>query len=185
MREIAVDVGDLDLVDGVLLTTPVRTLYDCARWLAPVEGLVVADSLAYAGLVTAADISKYRNTHKGTPGVTRLDAVLRLLEPLSEAAMQTRVRYLLVTSGLPRPTAQHVVKDSGGKFVARLELAYVGARLAVESGGAQHWEQRRADDRRRDALRALGWRSIVVSGTDLEAPECIVARVRSALQLAA
>lgn len=185
-REVTIDVTDLDLVNGVLLTTPVRTLYDCARWLAPVERLVVADAFAHDGLVTAEELSSYRNAHKGIRDVRRVDEVLRLLEPLSESPMETRLRCLLVTAGLPRPTAQHVVRDASGNFVARLDLAYLGPRLAIEYDGAFHWEQRREDDRRRDAVRALGWTVLVVSASDLAGSGAgVVERVRVHLRSAA
>lgn len=185
-REITVDVTDLDMVNGVLLTTPVRTAYDCSRWLAPVERLVVADALAHDGLLTAEELSLYRNAHKGIRDVKRVDEVIKALEPLSESPMETRLRYCLVAAGLPRPTAQHVVRDAGGSFVARLDLAYLGSRLAIEYDGAFHFDQRREDDRRRDAIRALGWTVLVVSGSDLQDGGLeVVARVRAHLRLAA
>lgn len=185
-REVTVEASDLDLRDGVVLTTAVRTVYDCARWLSPVEGLVVADALAHAGLVTADEISAYRVTHSAIRGVRRVDNVLAALEPLSESPMETRLRYLLVSRGLPRPVAQHVLRNPAGGFVARLDLAYIGARVAIEYDGAWHWEARRADDRRRDAVRALGWTVIVVSATDLQGDsERVVGQIRSALRAAA
>ena len=185
-REVTIKAADLDLAGGVLLTTPVRTIYDCARWLSPAEGLVVAEALIHDGLLTVEELSQYRNSHRGIRNVTRLDDLLRMLEPLSESPMETRLRYLLVAAGLPRPIAQHVLRDSSGAFVARLDLAYLGSRLAIEYDGAQHWEQRRADDRRRDAIRALGWRVIVVSASDyFGAPERVVNQVRTALRTAA
>jgi very-short-patch-repair endonuclease len=181
-KEVTVDVTDLDLVNGVLLTIPVRTLYDCARWLRPPERIVVADALAHDGLVTADELSAYRNSHRGIRHVTRVDEVLRMLEPLSESPMESRLRYLLVAAGLPRPTAQHVVRDAAGNFVARLDLAYPGCRLAIEYDGAFHWEQRREDDRRRDGVRARGWTVLVVSGSDLRGRgEAVVERVRGYL----
>lgn len=185
-REITVDVTDLDLLNGVLLTTPVRTLYDCARWLAPAERLVVADALAHDGLVTPDELSAYRNRHKGIRDVRRVDDVIKAMEPLSESPMETRLRHLLVAAGLPRPTAQHVVRDPSGGFVARLDLAYLGCRLAIEYDGAFHWDQRREDDRRRDAVRDLGWTVLVVSASDLQnGGEALVARVRAQLRAAA
>lgn len=179
-REVTVDVRDLDMVNGVLLTTPVRTVYDCSRWLAPAERLVVADALTHDGLLTAEELSLYRNAHKGIRDVTRVDAVIAALEPLSESPMESRLRHLLVASGLPRPTAQHVVRDPSGNFVARLDLAYLGCRLAIEYDGAFHWEQRGEDDRRRDAVRALGWTVIVVSASDMRGTgQGVVDRVRA------
>jgi hypothetical protein len=185
-REVTVDVTDLDMVNGVLLTTPVRTVYDCSRWLAAAERLVVADALVHDGLLTVEELSLYRNTHKGIRDVKRVDEVINGVEPLSESPMETRLRHLLVAGGLPRPTAQHVVRDASGNFVARLDLAYLGPRLAIEYDGAFHWNQRREDDRRRDAVRALGWTVLVVSASDLlEAGRGVVERVRTHLRQAA
>jgi hypothetical protein len=185
-REIAVDVTDLDLRDGVLLTTPVRTLYDCARWLSPVEGLVVADSLVGAGLITPADISRYRNAHKGTRGVASVDRVLALLEPRSGSAMQTRVRHILITAGMPRPAAQYVVRDATGQFVAHLGLAYVGLKLAIECDGETHLDSEVDDETRRELLRDLGWTVVVLNPADLvEAPTLVAEHVRLALSQAA
>jgi very-short-patch-repair endonuclease len=185
-REVTIDASDLDLVDGVLVTTPVRTAYDCARWLSPVEGLVVADALAHEGLVTVEELSRYRFAHPGIRNVCRVDEVLRMIEPLSESPMETRLRHLLVSAGLPRPAAQHVLKDAAGDFVARLDLAYVGVRLAIEYDGTWHFEQRRADDRRRDAIRELDWKILVYSAEDYnDAPGRIVEQVRGALRRAA
>jgi very-short-patch-repair endonuclease len=182
-REVTVKATDLDLLDGVLVTTPVRTAYDCARWLSPVEGLVVADALAHGGLLTAEALGAYRASHAHIRNVTRVDRVLAMLEPFAESPMETRVRHLLVDAGLPRPTAQHVIRDAAGHFVARVDLAYVGIKLAIEYDGAWHFEQRRADDRRRDAIRALGWTVVVVSAEDYrDAPRRVVEHVRSFVQ---
>jgi hypothetical protein len=49
-REISVVDSDLQVVDGVLITTPLRTVFDWGRWLSLVEGTVVADALSHAKL---------------------------------------------------------------------------------------------------------------------------------------
>ncbi|HWC33244.1 MAG TPA: DUF559 domain-containing protein [Mycobacteriales bacterium] len=181
-REITIEACDLDVVDGVLVTTPVRTVFDCARWLSKTEGLVVADALAYRGQLTAESLSAYRNQHKGIRHVGRVDETIRLLEPLCESPMETRLRIFLINAGLPRPTAQHVIRDSSGSFVARVDLAYVGSQVAIEYDGAFHWEQRRADDRRRDAIRALGWTVVVASAEDyFEQPQRFLRAVKDAI----
>jgi hypothetical protein len=182
VREITVEDDDIQQLDGVAVTTPLRTAFDCARWLSLVEGVVVADWLAHAGLIAAEELTAYASTHRGLRGVRRLAQVGDLLEPRSESPMESRLRVLLITSGLPRPEPQWEVRDSAGGFVARLDLAYPDRRLAVEYDGALHWAQRRADDRRRDALRALGWEVIVVSSEDYyREPLALVAKVRAAL----
>jgi hypothetical protein len=52
VRQVTVDVVDLQEIDGVLITTELRTAFDCARWLTVVEGVVFADHLAHLGRVS-------------------------------------------------------------------------------------------------------------------------------------
>jgi very-short-patch-repair endonuclease len=182
VREITVDQDDLIWWSDVPVTSPVRTTFDCLRWLSPVEGVVVADALVHRGLVRVDDLSTYAKAHRGLRNVTRVDRALELIEPLAESPMETRLRLLLMSAGLPRPVAQHVVQDEVGRFVARLDLAYPAERVAVEYDGAFHWNQRRDDDRRRDRIRTLGWTVLVFSAEDYyQQPEALTKMVRAAL----
>jgi very-short-patch-repair endonuclease len=181
LREITVESSDLDLVEGTLVTTPLRTAFDCARWLSLTEAVVVADAFAAAGLMTKAAFCAYTKSHRGLRGVRQADMVADLVEPLTESAMESRLRVLLITSGFPRPVPQHVVKDHAGRFVARLDFAYPDRRIAIEYDGSLHWEQRRDDDRRRDNVRALDWTVLVASRSDYyEEPHAFLAQARRA-----
>jgi hypothetical protein len=183
VREITVDDADLQLVDGVLMTTPLRTVFDCGRWLPVVEGTVVADAISHSGAITLDELTAYTRSHRALRGIRSLDAVLDLMDPKSESPMETRVRVLVVRAGIPRPESQVVIRDPAGGFVARADLGYREQRVALEYDGAVHWEQRRADDRRRDAMRALGWTVIVVSREDYyDDPDNILRMVRKALK---
>lgn len=186
VREITVDSADLDVVEGVPLTTPLRTAFDCARWLSLVESVVAVDALAHSGLITPVEFAAYVRVHRKLRGVRQADLVATLVEPLSESPMESRLRVLLVSSGFDGPAAQYVVRNGRGDFVARADLAYPERRLIVEYDGALHWEQRRADDRRRDAIRALGWTVLVASRSDYyDHPDAFLAQVRRAFAAAA
>jgi very-short-patch-repair endonuclease len=89
----------------------------------------------------------------------------------------------LIRAGLPRPESQVEIRDAYDGFVARVDFAYVPQRVVIEYDGAWHWQTRRHDDRRRDALRALGWTVIVVSAEDLARPVALIAQVRGVLAL--
>jgi hypothetical protein len=156
VREITVEGSDLQVVNGITITTELRTVFDCSRWLSLIEAVVVADAIAHTGAITPADLAAYTAAHRGLRGVRQLDEVLEQIEPLSESPMETRVRLRMVQSGLPRPQAQIIVTNALGEFVARADLGYDEHRLIIEYDGSQHWEQRRADDLRRDAIRRLG-----------------------------
>lgn len=78
----------------------------------------------------------------------------------AETAEETHLRLLLVRAGLPEPVLNIELRDSRGRFVARLDLAYPGYRLAVEHDGRTHAfdEQQFAKDADRwDAIRSEGW----------------------------
>jgi uncharacterized protein DUF559 len=181
-REITVTDDDLTVIDGITITTALRTAFDCGRWLALVESVVVADTLAHAGGLTVADLAEYTRNHRALRGVRQVDRVIDLMDPLSESPMETRVRLLIVLAGLPRPQSQLIVTDLLGRFVARADLGYDVHRLIVEYDGAFHWEQRREDDRRREAMRGLGWTVLVFSADDYyKTPGATIERVRSAL----
>ncbi len=186
LRELTVEASDLDLIDGSFITTPLRTAFDCARWLALSEAVVVADALASSRLIAPDAFKSYNRSHRGLRGVRQADLVADLVEPLSESPMESRLRVLLVTSGLARPVAQFVVTDPSGSFIGRADLAYPDHRIIVEYDGSLHWDQRRDDDRRRDAMRAAGWTVLVASRTDYyETPHQFVGQVRRAMAAAA
>ena len=105
---------------------------------------------------------------------------------MAEFQQESRLRLLLQRSAfLPRPVAQHVVRDTNG-FVARVDFAWPDARLAVEYEGRWHGERQNvAKDRRRlNQLTAAGWTVLFVTAEDLVDPVRLVARIVAALSAA-
>ncbi|HWA67458.1 MAG TPA: DUF559 domain-containing protein, partial [Mycobacteriales bacterium] len=181
VREITVEASDLHVIDEAAITTPVRTAFDCARWLSLTEAVVVVDALCHAGLMGPDDFSAYVRSHRRLRGVRQADWVAQLVEPLTESPMESRLRVLLISAGFDRPVAQYVVTDQTGRFIGRADFAYPERRLIIEYDGAHHWEQRRADDRRREQMRASGWTVLVASREDYyERPQEFLGRVRRA-----
>ena len=174
--------ADVTTLDGVPLTTPVRTAFDALRLLRGAERLVVADAICHLGLTSVAAISSHFAGQRRLRNLRVGERLVDYVEPLAESPMETRLRVVLIDGGLARPFVQHVVLDANGRFVARLDLAYPDDKVAVEFDGAWHWERRRDDDRRRDRLRALGWEVLVFSADDLKTPEAIVAQVAASLR---
>lgn len=177
------DRTDICMLDDIQVTTPVRTAFDCLRWLRHPEGLVVADSLTHLGLVNVDEIRTYFGSKRRLRNLRIGERLVELIEPLTESPMETRVRIGLIDGGLPRPIAQHEVYAAHGGFVGRLDLAYPDAKLGVEYDGADHWKQRRDDDRRRTAIRACGWEVLVYSADDVyQTPWAMCAEVREQLR---
>jgi very-short-patch-repair endonuclease len=178
------DAADITVVDGMRVTNRIRTVFDCLRWLKYAEPLVVADAMAHAELVTLDELRAYFTGKRRLRNLRIGERLLDQVEPKSESPMETRLRVVLTSSGLRRPEAQWEVFDRAGHFVGRLDLAYPEARLGVEYDGADHWKQRRADDRRRDAIRATGWEVLVFSADDVfKTPVSTAAHVARVLRV--
>lgn len=186
LRRLMLAADEVVAIGGWLVTTPMRTAFDCARWLPTTEAVVVVDALAHAGLIDLEGLLAFAALHPGVRWVRRVAGVVALADARSESPMETRLRLLLTRAGFVGLEPQFVVRALSGAFVARVDLAFPAARVAVEYDGAWHWEQRRQDDRRRDALRDLGWTVIVVSAEDYYGnPDAIIRRVAAALRTAA
>lgn len=103
----------------------------------------------------------------------------------AETAEETHVRLLLIRAGLPEPSLNHRVQDSLGRFIARLDLAYPGYRVAVEHDGRTHAfdEQQFAKDADRwDAIRDEGWLLVRILSHHLRPdPRRALAKVTDAL----
>ncbi len=162
------DTDDVQLVDGMLITTPLRTAFDCIRWLRDVEGIVVVDALAHAALITIDEVRDYfqekRRLRNLRIGERRLDDA----DPGAESPMETRSRLVFVRGGLPRPETQIEVHDpSTGRLIARLDMGWRELMTAAEFDGEHHQFRRHADDMRRAAAAAVGWKICVFTADDL------------------
>ena len=97
--------------------------------------------------------------------------------------METRLRLLLVLAGLPHPRGQVSLRDDFGLFLARPDLYYPDARLAIEYDGATHRVSLAADNRRQNRLIDAGYRLLrFTAGDVLDTPAAVVSMVRRALQ---
>lgn len=156
-------------VDGLEVTTPVRTTVDLLRTMRRPHALAAADSFAHAGIVTPQQVQEYVGRLRRYPGVVQARELAALMEPLTESPGESWLRLRLVDAGFPRPRPQLPILDRRGDERARLDLAYEEARVGVEYDGIlDHTEptERWHDEKRRTYLRDIhGWR-IVVAGRD-------------------
>jgi len=92
---------------------------------------------------------------------------------------------MLVHAGLPEPSLNYRILDTRGAFVARADLVYPVAKLALEYEGDVHRVDRdvwRKDIARRERVEDLGWRMVRVTADDLHHPAALVARIRRLLR---
>lgn len=173
--------------NGVLLTTPLRTALDCARFLPLGDAVVVLDQALAAGVDPGALTARLAPL-PGHRGVRRARTALDLADPLAESPGETLTRIVLLQSALPPFVSQLTVRTSRGVY--RADFAWPEARVLLEfDGRVKYFLDRPTDqvlyeERRRElALLAEGW---TVLRTDWEAvtrrPEQLVARLHLALR---
>ncbi len=166
------EMGEVELRDGIPMTSIERTLMDMAdRELAPrLEELL--DEAFRRSLTNPHRLHSYVQMSRGT-GRHGAAALQRLLPrymnggAFSESILETRLRHLLEESGLPQPVAQYEVRN-GGRFVARVDFAWPGLKVGVEAMGRSYHEgQWQRDLSRTNRLTECGWVVIYVTWEDL------------------
>jgi hypothetical protein len=171
-------------VQGVLVTTALRTAYDLARWQPLSEAVAAVDALARIGGFPPDAVLGIRARYPRARWRCRVPNVVSLADTGAESVMETRCRLALVAHGLPQPITQHRVTDARGRTVGRLDLAYPGRRVGIEYDGRLHQDDVRAvrDERRDNALAALGWVVLRFNSDDvLRRPAEMAQRVRETL----
>lgn len=132
-------------VEGVRVTTPERTVLDCARWLPFREGLAVADSSLRLDLVDGGRLNEYvRSAGRGLRGVARARLVARLADPRPENGMESIARATMYELGFSLPELQVPLLDPmDSRRVLRVDFMWVlpdGTVIIGElDGGEKYW----------------------------------------------
>ncbi|MBA2426412.1 MAG: hypothetical protein H0V60_04920 [Actinobacteria bacterium] len=164
-----------------------RTLIDLAG-VAAREALELAlDSALYRRTTTVSRLRRRMDEIgcRGRPGTAMLRELLNARPPdvaIAESPLETRIIALLADNGLPSPVVQFDVYDHGA-FLGRVDLAYPGAKVAIEVDGYAYHHGRAVwqhDRDRRNALTGAGW-DILHATSESEAG--LIAQLRRLLGL--
>lgn len=183
------DLRDSEIVElnGLAVTTPMRTCADLGmvRW--PSESLAGMNAMYRTGLVDKDPLLALSSGFKGRRWVTTFRAVAPLVHDRCESPPEDILWLRCHEAGLD--LEPQVELWDGSEFVARFDLADRDLKFAVEYDGAE-WhsdpDQLEHDRRRRERARALGWVIVVIRAEDLfaqtlRAEELIRAGHRAAL----
>jgi len=161
--------SDVTTVDGLVVTTAVRTGFDLARSTDLEEGLVATDVLCRQLGLAAAGLLEYAEQHPRLEGSPVARTVLALADPRSRSTGETRLRYIwVVLAGLPRPQCNAYVVDENGTVVAMPDLLDDSTGLAGEYDGSSHREaaEHTEDNNREEEMEGLGL--VVVRATSID-----------------
>jgi len=167
-RTAAVPDRDREVVGGLRRLRPVRAGADLLRRLPLADAVVVADAVQHAALMTGDDLRDELALHAGLRGVRLAHRALQLSDDRAESPPESRLRLALVLAGLA-PVPQHEIRV-GGRFVARVDLAFPAARIAVEYDGRVVHERADVftrDRQRHNELVQAGWTVLRFTAEDL------------------
>lgn len=187
--------SDTDVVEverngrRITVTTVVRTLVDCFRFLPHEQALVIGDSALHREL-TAATVILDALMEVPARGRRKALAVLDTLEGRSESAGESRTRALLRRLGFADPVIQLELVTAEGVY--RADLAWVELKIIIEFDGEGKYMDYEptaavllAERRRETLLMEQGWIFVRLRWSDLDKPEEVRRRIESALALAA
>jgi len=161
------DSSDWVELEGVKVTTPLRTALDLGCGLNRREALAAMDALCRSQALSPDDLRRQLHRYFRRRGVVQLRELVPLVRPEAESPGESWTRLAMHDFGLPPPELQWWVEVDGVPTY-RLDLAYPKARIAVEYDGQQHHTSptdRARDHVRREWLRAHGWTVIVVDAS--------------------
>ncbi|WP_425787979.1 endonuclease domain-containing protein [Gordonia sp. DT218] len=177
---------DVVEIDGIAVTSVVRTAFDLGRVGPPWRALGHLDDLARATGFGLDEVRRHAERFAGHRGVRQLRELIPLVDGDAESPPESWVRLLMHRSELPTPELQIEVADDDGQIFARIDLGYVGPMIAIEFDGADFHTSpaQRARDGARDArLRELGWIIIRIDADRLRTdPWGVVMEIERALR---
>jgi hypothetical protein len=178
---------DYVLIDGVLVTTPLRTALDLGCRLGRRAALAALDAFMRICGVSLEEMYRELVRFAGRRGVVQLRELIPLADPDAESPGESWTRMEIIDAGIPAPKLQFWVKENG-RDVFRLDMSWPAHRVCVEYDGREFHEgedRESYDAARRKWLRDRGWTVIVVTKDDFkgEALDAWLLELREALRL--
>jgi very-short-patch-repair endonuclease len=177
---------DVATCGPISITSPLRTAVDLAGVVGRAALELAIESALRRGLFSPGQL-RWRATGLMGTGRRGSEQLRRLLDERSlgrsESAPEVELARVLERGGLGAPIRQFPVRVNG-RLVARVDLAYPDARVAIEYD-SDAWHsgvaRRHKDAERRNRLRALGWTVVEITSAMLRAPDALVGLVRGLL----
>lgn len=154
-----------DVVEGV--TSPLRTVLDCAATMPFAEALAIADS-ALATRQVEADQLRAAALRRAGPGRARIARVALAADRRAENAFESVLRARIVEAGIVGFEPQLHIKLPGLAVV--VDLAHPDLRIVLEADSYAYHGGRRSfarDCRRYNALVLAGWTVLRLSWEDV------------------
>lgn len=126
---------DVVTVDGVAVTSPLRTALDLARTLPFEPAVATLDAWLFRRRLTAAELGARAVDLGRLPGARAAMRAVRFADGRAESVGESRSRVLLSHLGLMPSTLQLEVHDTDGVFLGRTDFAWEAEGVVGEFDG--------------------------------------------------
>ncbi len=169
---------EIELLDGIRISTRSRTWLDLARRLSLADLVCMGDQIIRVPRAQFEGRSEPFDTldglralvgrHPNLQGIVRAREALELMRVGSDSAPESMLRLAMADANLPEPDLQIALRP-GDAMSPTADLGYRHRRLAIQYDGGHHLlETQSLSDRRRDkAFELAGWTVLVLSKEDL------------------
>lgn len=184
---------DVELIDGIKVTSGARTIIDLGRSIPFERAVVCADFALRTGLVTPDQLTAAMERARRTLGAGRARQVVAFADGRSESVGESRSRVAMHRAGLPAPQLQVEIRSRYGVILGRSDFLWEEERTVGEfDGEVKYGALLRpgqdpggavfAEKRREDRIRDEGWRVVRWTWPELDAVGTAMERIRLALE---
>lgn len=169
---------EIEIVNGIRISSRSRTWLDMARRLSESELVCMGDELIRVPRVEFEDRTTPFDTpeglrllvarHPNLQGVVRARAALDRMRVGADSAPESLLRLAMEDAGLPEPQLQVALRENDAAGPSA-DLGYRQRRLAIQYDGEHHLHEAQifSDRRRNKAFVAAGWSVLIFGKEDL------------------
>ena len=152
---------DLTAVEGIKVTTPIRTAWDLGRLRQRDRAIAALDALLRLQVFERDELLAGVERFRRQRGVVQLRELAPLADPRAQSPAESVLRLRWLDGpGLPPPTPQAPVFDASGNEVFHLDLGIPEIKFGAEYDG-EEWhdgeEDKKYDEHRRGWIVERGW----------------------------
>jgi Transcriptional regulator, AbiEi antitoxin/Protein of unknown function (DUF559) len=184
VHQLVLGPADVVTVDGIPVTTVLRTLADVILRVGRFEAVSVLDSALNRKLLTEDEFPTLPMLMHGRTGAVRARPWLGEVDGRARSPLETRTRLRCVDGGVPPDQVGYLVRDEYGYILAEADMAWLTARVIAEADGIGPHSQPEAvftDRHRQNVLANAGWLVLRFTWADTLRPDPIPTVIRQAL----
>ncbi len=131
---------EIDVHDGLVVTSLARTVSDLCRLTAPHEALAIMDA-GWRKLGSLDAVAECVDQAVGRVGIANAKWALAHADPLSESPGESISRYWMIRAGIPAPVLQFEVRNGSGNLLGRADFGWPDLGLLGEFDGRIKYDE--------------------------------------------